>query len=46
MESEMKCDNCKQRTESLYGLFNMMVCKECHARLITVYKNELSLIFY
>lgn len=42
MESELTCDYCKQRTNSLYGLFNMMVCKVCHARLIATYKYEIS----
>ena len=41
MESEMRCDYCKQRTNSLYGLSNMMVCKVCHARLIASYKYEI-----
>ena len=30
MESEMICDYCKQKTESLFGLFDMMVCSNCH----------------
>ena len=35
MINETRCDHCKQRTNSLFGVANMMICAECHAKLIT-----------
>jgi len=33
MKSETVCDYCKQETNSLFGLFDMMLCSDCHAKL-------------
>jgi hypothetical protein len=38
MESEMVCAYCKQKTDSLFGLFDMMVCSNCHIRLVNSLK--------
>ena len=38
MESTMTCDYCKQKTDTLYALFKMMVCKKCHSRLISSFQ--------
>ncbi|GEM_PF-3355877 len=38
MESEMVSDYCKQKTDSLFGLFDMMVCSNCHIRLVNSLK--------
>jgi len=34
MIKETRCDHCKQKTNSLFGA-DMMICAECHAKLIT-----------
>ena len=38
MKSEIICDCCKQRTHSLFGLFDIMVCSNCHMRLVNSLK--------
>jgi len=38
MKSETVCDYCKQETNSLFGLFDMMLCSKCYAKLITSFK--------
>jgi len=38
MISESRCDYCKEKTNSLYGLLNMMVCSKCHAELANSFK--------
>ena len=34
MINETRCDYCRQRTNSLFGLRDKMICAECHAKLI------------
>lgn len=34
MIRKTRCDLCKQKTNSIFGVDNMMICAECHAKLI------------
>lgn len=34
MRSEKVCDYCKQKTPSLFGMLDEMVCSKCYARLV------------
>ena len=38
MKIEPVCDYCKQETNSLFGLFDMMLCSNCYARLVNSLK--------
>ena len=38
MNSEMRCDYCKQKTNALFGLSDMMLCSKCHLFLANSYK--------
>ena len=43
MQSEMRCDYCGQKTYSLYGWFNKMVCIKCHDELVCSIENSVSI---
>jgi hypothetical protein len=38
MNSEMRCDYCKQKTNALFGLSDMMHCSKCHLLLANSFK--------
>jgi len=38
MTNERVCDYCKQETNSLFGLFDMMLCSKCYAKVVSSFK--------
>jgi len=39
MDKESRCDYCKQSANSLFGVFDKMVCVRCHIELESLVKD-------